>query len=325
MNHLKGINLSNNVIVMANGTSRGGRSIKSVDKLRSQKEMTNWVFDENQLPADSCFGLRHASVWASRYLSRGESKFVAVGGDGTMNALLNGIISACKKHRKPIDQMTIGAVGTGSSNDFHKPFNGKTIHGLPCKIDFNQTRSQDIGQIKNLDTGEARYFLLNCGIGLTANANRYFSSGHRLITRLKKISVDLAIAFTAIKSVLGHTNTPVTIQFDEEEKKNYLLTNLALLKNPHVAGSFKYPSLVGHDDRKLAVFLSHDQSRFRFFKTLLGLLRQSFDESHQALKTTVSKVTIKCDSEIAVECDGEVELGKHFEISILKERINVCL
>src|SRR5437016_2873987 len=62
---------------------------------------------------------RDYSGAVSSAVHNGERSFVAAGGDGTVNALLNAIV-ACE-NRPPLEEFTLGAVGLGSSNDFHKP------------------------------------------------------------------------------------------------------------------------------------------------------------------------------------------------------------
>jgi diacylglycerol kinase family enzyme len=54
-----------------------------------------------------------------RELERGETDFVAAGGDGTVNA----VVSALVENASPdaLRRIRLGAVGLGSSNDFHKP------------------------------------------------------------------------------------------------------------------------------------------------------------------------------------------------------------
>ncbi len=53
------------------------------------------------------------------------------GGDGTVHALVEAL--ALAPRRPPLDHLTLGAVGLGSSNDFHKPV-GRRVGGVPVRL-----------------------------------------------------------------------------------------------------------------------------------------------------------------------------------------------
>ncbi len=52
-------------------------------------------------------------------LERGEREFVAAGGDGMVNLVMSAILAAAPPG--VLATVRLGAVGLGSSNDFHKP------------------------------------------------------------------------------------------------------------------------------------------------------------------------------------------------------------
>src|ERR1035437_1805055 len=96
-------------------------------------------------------------------IALGERIFIAAGGDGTVNALLNAIVEA--KGALPLDAFTLGAVGLGSSKDFPKPF-ARVENGIPLKVDDARTTPRDVGLIRS-ENG-ARYFLIGASFGAAA-------------------------------------------------------------------------------------------------------------------------------------------------------------
>lgn len=58
------------------------------------------------------------------------SACIAVGGDGTVNLLAQALLESVEWR-----EISLGALGTGSSNDFHKP-RRKRFHGLPARLDL---------------------------------------------------------------------------------------------------------------------------------------------------------------------------------------------
>ena len=62
-------------------------------------------------------------------LDDGIRTFIAAGGDGTVNALIDALVRL--RGTVALDDLTLGAVGLGSSNDAHKPIE-REIRGIPC-------------------------------------------------------------------------------------------------------------------------------------------------------------------------------------------------
>ena len=83
----------------------------------------------------------------------GKTDFVIAGGDGSINYFLNSCIQLLGPNE--LAQIKLGAVGIGSSNDFHKPFEKQNILGsIPFKVNFNQTARRDVGCIQYLSNGK---------------------------------------------------------------------------------------------------------------------------------------------------------------------------
>ena len=100
--------------------------------------------------------------------------FVAVGGDGTLNEVVNGIISAFKTEEgvdwQKIKTIKIGILPSGSGNDFVKNLGYKTIDELQNLIVKDTFTMVDVGftEYLNRDRNKAERFFINVsdvGIG----------------------------------------------------------------------------------------------------------------------------------------------------------------
>lgn len=82
---------------------------------------------------------------------------IAVGGDGTVNEVVNGIVNS---------KAVLGIIPTGSANDFAKELNLPTSIADACQaiLDAN-TRKIDVGKVND------RYFINVAGVGLDAQVS----------------------------------------------------------------------------------------------------------------------------------------------------------
>lgn len=99
-----------------------------------------------------------AAAWAA-----GTRRFLAVGGDGTVNEVLNGLAAAFTDPQSPRPWLAVLAAGTG--NDWSRQL------GLPRRPDDwaalmrpGHARRHDVGRLRFAD-GRVHYFAVECGAG----------------------------------------------------------------------------------------------------------------------------------------------------------------
>jgi diacylglycerol kinase family enzyme len=259
----------------------------------------------------------------SRAVENGENRFVAAGGDGTVNLLLNAVMELSEG-----PELTIGAVGIGSSNDFHKPFRREAfINGIPVRIDFRNAFPCDVIRIDYRDIQgdwKMRFCLINASIGLTAEANALFNSRLRVIKMLQGISVDAAITAAALKVIFTYPNIPCQLTVDGEEEQTFPVTNLGIVKNPHFAGSLCYDTPIEPDDGKLGIHLSMGLSRCERIGLLAALYQHGFQGQPKTKSWMATRLSVKGDRVFALEMDGEVIRTNRADLRMIPKRVRCC-
>jgi diacylglycerol kinase (ATP) len=262
---------------------------------------------------------------ARRALRHGETDFVAAGGDGTVNALINSILTVSTS--TDLTRVRIGAVGLGSSNDFHKPFmRAQFIDDVPCKVGFRNSYLRDIGCLSYEVCGrtERRYFIANASIGVTAEANLFFNEPSPELVFLKRVSVEAAILYAAIRTILLYKNFPCTLDIGHREHFTTRLTNLAVMKSPHVSGQFLYDTPVDRDNGIFAVNLSEGMSKLELLNLLISLGRGRFTSLDHTRTWRRDSVHVSSSRTFAVEYDGEVLTLPAVTFSVLRKHLRVC-
>lgn len=252
-------------------------------------------------------------------IASGYEMLIAAGGDGSVHFLLQEMM----RHHHP--GLILGAIGLGSSNDFHKPFQS-TLQGIPLRIDPRQAKMQDVGYMEYTDAAgirQKRYFLINASIGVTANANWLFNHPDGVLRLLKGRFVSLAILYAAVKTILRHRNFPLQIEA-EPYCGNGLFANVAILKNVHVSGAFQYDQHLSFDDGLLGLNICCRMSRWQLLRVLIDLSHATFSGKPGRIAEYVRQVQIDTLGRLlALELDGEVVLASDINCSILPRALSV--
>jgi YegS/Rv2252/BmrU family lipid kinase len=162
-----------------------------------------------------------ATDLARRAADDGYDVAVAVGGDGTVNEVCNGIVGS---------ETALGVLPAGTGNVYAadvripiwSPFNADAAIKAAGIIVSGQHRRVDLGQMQ-LEDGLSRYFLMWCGIGLDAAISRAKSSGSsnaRPLNYASWIVSGLMVAYDFM-------GTPATIVTDEGEVNKRVLVAVA--------------------------------------------------------------------------------------------------
>jgi diacylglycerol kinase (ATP) len=246
---------------------------------------------------------------------------ISAGGDGSINYILNAIISCLGESP---GEMHLGAIGLGSSNDFMKPVS-KTLSGIPVQIDLAFPKSADIGKVTFVDenaTNRSRYFIVNASIGVTAEANLLFNEGDFFIHHAKARFINATILYAAVKTILTYKNRSIQLAYDNV-RENIIVTNLSVVKNPNISGSFKYDQEISINDGYLGLNYFYDLNKRELLKALYDLNKGRFSGRPKRCSVLTKNVKITSAEPLALETDGEVNFANNIEFSIIPNAIQV--
>jgi len=258
-------------------------------------------------------------------IKKGNTDFVIAGGDGSINYFLNCILNSVEPDI--LKQIKIGAVGIGSSNDFHKPFHpNNTIENVPYKMNFKDSVERDIGCLLFEKDGKTfkKYFLINASLGITAEGNNLFNNPDFILRSLKKMSTQSAITYTIIKNILTYKNFKVTIG-GTNESFTANISNMGILKSPFFTGKLRYLSDPLPDNGLFDVHLYQSLSKMKLLKLFYNLSKGKSDSTLNKKFWRTDRIKISSEQEFAVEFDGEVITTKYAEFSVIPGLIKVCI
>ena len=270
-------------------------------------------------------GELHSEEKLRSTVSEGETEFVAAGGDGTVNFLLNKLM--CLANASQIHNLKLGAIGLGSSNDFHKPYNESNfIDMIPYMLNFSKAELRDVGELSFQANGKrvTRYFIINASIGITAEGNFLFNNPDRFLNYLKRINTNAAILYSALKTIFRYLDFEAEIRRDENKPKKVNITNLNIIKNPNVSGDLCYGYPAVYNDGKMNIHLAHDMNKFEVIKLFTALQKGDIENIAKLESFPAREIEIKSEKVFNLEFDGEVVQTNSVVFSIKKEWIKVC-
>jgi diacylglycerol kinase family enzyme len=249
-------------------------------------------------------------------LDDGIRTFIAAGGDGTVNAVIDSLVRL--RGAMALDDLTLAAVGLGSSNDAHKPLK-RQIAGIPVRIDAQQAAPRDVG-MASWDGGE-RAFLVSASVGVTAAANALFNREDGVLRILKRCWVDGAIAWAAVRAIATWRNLDATLVV-EETSSTIALTHLGVAKSQWLAGGLHYDTPV--ESGRFAVNLCEGMSRLRAIRTLAALARGRFSGLPGTKSWSAPRASVVLAAPCDLELDGEIFRASRVSFELLPERIRLC-
>ncbi len=226
---------------------------------------------------------------------------VAVGGDGTMNEIINGLSFEC--------QVTLGYIPTGTGNDLARSI------GLPKSPRRCLKRILNPKYYKLLDYGCLSYesgaplyrrFMVSGGIGLDASVCHSLLDAHRkyrprlpFVRRMAYIAVGL-YQLAKARPVKGY------LLLDDTKKVEYNhIYFISVHIHPYEGGGFWFAPKADGSDGMLEVCVAHHSSKWKLLTTLAGT-RFRRSKSLRGVRTySCREVKIHVDRPMAVHTDGE--------------------
>ncbi len=253
-----------------------------------------------------------------------DPRIVAAGGDGTANAVIHALLSG------PPDlaqRCILGALGLGSSNDFHKPFNkAGSIDGIPARLAFDRATWCDAGRATFSADGwtSVRYFFLNASIGITAEGNCRFNTPGPVLGVLKRLSTPAAISFAAITALLRYKETQVTIAVPDSHTITLPLTNLGILKSPHFSGELHYDVVRNYANGKFAIVSCERMGIGQRVQLFRALLRGTTEGLTGVRSWSTASCSITAERPVPMEFDGETVIASAAQFTVVPHALRVC-
>lgn len=265
-------------------------------------------FDLHEVLLDRRFAWRDVLV---RAVCGGVQRVIAVGGDGTISAVVNAVLDARVT-------VALAAVGLGSSNDFHKPIR-RRVQGFSVMLDT--PRHRDVGRARWVDDrgrSHSRWFVVSASIGLVARANRAFGSrSGPFVDRLSRTFVEVGMMSAAAAALARHEDVSARIDGARRE-----VANLSVMLTPFIAGGFRHARAALPGDGSFVVHATAGSSRVGLLATMARLRLGASTPGTTSWRASSAAVELAREEDL--ELDGEVFRARKVTFELVPAALEVC-
>src|SRR5215510_1092758 len=239
----------------------------------------------------------HAIELAKQAGSDGYDLVIAMGGDGTVHEVMNGLMQV-PENKRPI----LGVVPVGSGNDFAHGINASTTptEALKRAID-GEPSTVDLGLMTD-EHGRQEYFDNTLGLGFGAIVT---IRSHRLPI-LRGFLMYLTAVIQTI--ILDHNPMHMEIETDNEKWSQDVIY-LVVCNGPREGGGFLIAPDAKIDDSILHYALIKDVSRPMMFRIVPEVMKGTHGRFKQVRMGTCKKFSISANRPLYIHADGEIFSG----------------
>lgn len=287
------------------GRGRAGRLLPEVRTLLTQLGVETDVVQTN--------AAREATTVAAQAVQAGYSVVIAMGGDGTVNEVGQGIVDAQPSLNGAPATGRLGIIPVGTGNDFAKMLASAPDWRAACKkIAGGQTRRVDVGRVNGA------VFLNNVGIGFDAQVGIEAQK----IWWLRGQAVYLAAL--ARNMLLSYRTPEVSVHLDEV-KLEQSMTLLTIGNGRCSGGGFWLTPHAEIDDGLFDICLVRGLSKLNMLALVPKAMQGTHITEEPVRMARVRKLTISSADPLPVHADGEIIYtdAKHLDVELLPAALDV--
>lgn len=252
------------------------------------------------LTAGHTTGPNDATRMAREFVEAGARTIVAVGGDGTVNEVINGMIA----DGQPINSATrLMVVPGGTGKDLGRTLQTGTVDLAIQALKAESIAHIDLGRITFMNergVEESRYFANVADLGLGAAVARRINQSSKALGGL------MTYLLAAVRTIVDFSPHEIQVDIDGHRVFDASANMVVLANGQYFAGGMHVAPTASLCDGLLEVYILSDVGKRAM---LTSLLPRVYSGKHIGqpgiLHARTAAVTISCDSGMLMEMDGE--------------------
>ncbi len=242
-------------------------------------------------------------------LQDGVDLIVAVGGDGTVNEVVNGFFHPPSGPENVLvrPQAALALLTSGSGGDFRKSFDlPLDLAGQVARLAHGTTRSIDIGRLDYTDHDgkpATRYFNNIASFGLSGHASRRVNEAHFT----KRISSRFAFFWAALRSLFSYDMARVRLLVDDQPPIELNINTAGVCNGRYFGAGMHFAPNAKPDDGHFDLVVMHDMSIRETLRDPNAVYRGTHIQHPKVLSMTARRVVAEAlpGPPALLDVDGE--------------------
>ena len=273
-------------IFIVNPESAKGNAMKIIGNIEK-------VCKQEHIEYEVCYTLAQGDATRLAQSYKDEEKIIyAVGGDGTLSEVLNGVVGTKNK---------IGIIPAGSGNDFYR-----TVKELG-KTEIES----DVGVVNG------KYFLNIACVGIDAEVANNVPLMKKKNIKVKNLyTASILYTFTHFKFKQIHFKSQ-----EKDEKGNF--TILSICNGRYYGGGYNISPKASLEDNYFDVYYINKLRLPSIINLLLKLKKGKLEQDKRTNHFKTNNITVTSEEPIRFNVDGETIENTKFEIKIIPKAIKI--
>lgn len=279
------------VKVIVNPVAGAGSTQRKWPRISKWLEQAGISFDH-----DFTEGMGHAIELARSAVDGGYRHIVAVGGDGTVSEVANGVLSSNSS------DVAIGVIGTGTGSDFIRSMGISRNYATACSsLTGSKRRLIDIGVVEYRSRGQnqRRFFVNAAGVGFDAAV---VEATERMP---KYLGGTIPYVTGLLRCLFGYSNKPVDLWLEDKVDARRILA-VVVANGCYLGGGMYVAPKARINDGLLDVVTIGDIGKFELLKAFPTVYRGTHITHPKVKMEKAKRITIESSEKLLVHADGEL-------------------
>ena len=261
----------------------------------------------------------HAIKLTEEKIAEGFRKIIVVGGDGTINEVVNGIFA----RKNTAEQISMGVIMIGTGNDWGRMFDIPADYAEAVELIKNGREFiQDVGCVSYFlgDSQHKRYFINTAGIGFDAlvveNTNKSKDKGK---------SGKFSYLITLFKTLMKYKTLDISVMAEGRPLAGNRLFTMSIGIGKYSGGGMQQVPGAVVDDGLFDVMLVNKISKAKIIYKIKKLYDGRIGELKEVDLFRGRSIRVESKDKVMLEVDGESLGHAPFEFEVIDEKLKVIV
>ena len=295
--------------LIVNPTAGAGRTAQKWPYIKQLLKNIGFRFEHDITEAPG-----HAIELAKSAVSKGYKLIVSVGGDGTINEIVNGLYAT-----GGIKDVELGIIGTGTGSDYIRTIGVSKFYQESCQRLLNPTKiSVDLGLVETINNPNKRIFANFAGLGFDAEVVKATTK------KFKSLGGKPAYLMGLLSTFMTYKNRDIHLTLDGKKEDRKICT-IVMSNGKYGGGSMLIAPEADPSDGLFDVLIIGDVSKPDLLWSLPRIYRGTHLTHPKVTLKRAKEVEIRTESLMSIQADGELLGEAPARFKVLPSALNILI